>query len=113
MNIIAFAMITLVELGAIFWVGAQFWQLFVLQPVAEDTAPETRSIASTIQQRFERVFSAGTLLVLLLANLGVLVAQALSISSASGGAFDPGTLVKLATTGRSGSFWIYRAIKNA
>ena len=41
MNIIAFAMITLVELGAIFWVGAQFWQLFVLQPVTEDASPET------------------------------------------------------------------------
>jgi copper transport protein len=106
MNITAFAMITLVELGAIFWVGAQFWQLFVLQSVAEDASPEMRSIASTIQQRFERVFSAGTLLVLLLANIGVLVARALSISGASGGAFDPGTLVKLATTGRSGSFWI-------
>jgi copper transport protein len=106
MNIIAFAMITLVELGAIFWVGAQFWQLFVLQPVTEDASPETRSIASTIQRRFERVFSTGTLLVLLLANIGVLVAQALSISSAGSGAFDVGTLVKLATTGRSGSFWM-------
>src|SRR5437763_6444104 len=29
-------MITLVELGAIFWVGAQFWQISVLQPTAED-----------------------------------------------------------------------------
>lgn len=106
MNITAFAMITLVELGAIFWVGAQFWQLFVLQPVAEDASPETRSIAETIQRRFERVFSAGTLLVLLLANIGLLAAQALSISGASGSAFDMGTLVKLATTGRSGSFWM-------
>lgn len=105
MNITAFAMITLVELGAVFWVGAQFWQLFVLQAVAEDAAPDIRTISREVQQRFERVFSAGTLLVLLLANIGVLVAQALSISGATGGAIDPGTLVKLATTGRSGAFW--------
>src|SRR5216683_7237463 len=29
-------MITLVELGAVFWVGAQLWLLFVLQPSSED-----------------------------------------------------------------------------
>jgi copper transport protein len=105
MNIITFVMITLVELGAVFWVGAQFWQLFVLQPVAEDSASETRSITILTQQRFERFFSAGTLLVLLLANIGVLVGQALSISGSEGASFDPGTLAKLATSGRSGTFW--------
>src|SRR5713101_2264424 len=29
-------MITLVELGAVFWVGAQFWPIFVLLPSTED-----------------------------------------------------------------------------
>ncbi len=106
MNITLFAMITLIELGAVFWVGAQFWQLFVLQATVEDAAPEARSISRQAQQRFERLFSAGTLLVLLLANTGVLVGQALSISSSTGGGFDPGTLIKLATTGRSGTFWL-------
>ncbi|HLI08580.1 MAG TPA: FixH family protein [Ktedonobacteraceae bacterium] len=102
MNITLFAMITLIELGAVFWVGAQFWQLFVLQPAVEDTSPETRSIISKAQQRFERLFSAGTLLVLLLANIGALLGQAASINDG----FSPGTLVNLATAGRSGTFWL-------
>lgn len=109
MNITLFAMITLVELGAVFWVGAQFWQLFVLQAAAEDAPPQAHSLTRQAQQRFERLFAAGTLLVMLLAHIGVLVGQALSISSSTGGGFDPATLVRLATTGRSGTFWLLLA----
>jgi copper transport protein len=72
-------MITLVELGAVFWVGAQFWVIYVLRPSAEDH-PKLSASNQQVQQRFERRFSLPLLLVLLLANIGVLLGQALDIT---------------------------------
>ncbi len=72
-------MITLVELAAVFWVGAQFWVIYVLRPSAEDH-PELSASNQQVQQRFERRFSLPLLLVLLLANIGVLLGQALDIT---------------------------------
>src|SRR6266849_1916627 len=72
-------MVTLVELGAVFWVGAQFWSLLVLQPAAEDHA-ELAALHQQAQARFERRFSLPTLLVLLFANGGVLLGQALTLT---------------------------------
>src|SRR6266705_884369 len=68
-------MITLVELGAVFWVGAHLWQLFVLLPTTEDHA-ELGTTNQQIQQRFEQRFALPALLLLLVANLGVLIGQA-------------------------------------
>lgn len=103
-------MITLVELGAVFWVGAQLWLVFVLQPVTEDHK-EQRAINRQVQQRFERRFSVPTLLVLLLANIGVVVGQALNIT---GGqlvpALSPTLLAMLATSGQFGTYWTMRQI---
>src|SRR5207244_11340294 len=72
-------MITLVELGAVFWVGAQLWVNFVLSLSSEKHAEE-RPINESVQQRFELRFSLPALLLLLLAYIGVLVGQAISIS---------------------------------
>lgn len=103
-------MITLVELGAIFWVGAQIWSLFILQPATE----EHRELATTneeAQRRFERHFSLPTLLVLLLANFGVLLGQAINISGGNiEAAFSPTLLAQLASSGRFGDFWLMRMI---
>jgi hypothetical protein len=62
-------MITLVDLGTIFWMGAQLWRFFVLS--LEDQ--EQDALHLRVEQRFDRVFSLPTLLLLLCANLGVLV----------------------------------------
>src|SRR6266705_4049773 len=103
-------MITLVELGAVFWVGAQFWQIFVLQPTAEDHE-ELSASNQQVQQRFERRFSLPTLLLLLLANGGVLLGQALTVTGGNiANAFAPTLLASLVTNGRFGTFWIMRVI---
>ncbi len=103
-------MITLVELGAVFWVGAQLWLVFVLQPVTEDHK-ELSITNRQIQQRFEQRFSLPALLTILLANIGVLFGQALNFTGGQwGAAFAPTLLANLATSGRFGTFWIMREI---
>src|SRR5260370_7272423 len=71
-------MITLVELAAVFWVGAQFWPIFVLLPSTEDHEELSESNRQG-QQRFKRRFSLPTLLLLLLANFVVLLGQPLPV----------------------------------
>jgi len=101
-------MITLVELGAVFWVGAQLWLNFVLQTSTEKHKTE-QNINEQTQARFERRFSLPTLLVVLLANVGVLVGQALNLNGGDYGAsFSPALLLQLATSGRFGTFWLLR-----
>src|SRR5216684_1302055 len=103
-------MITLVELGSVFWVGAQFWPIFVLLPSAEDHEELSESNRQA-RQRFERRFSLPTLLLLLLANLGVLYGQALTVTGGNiANAFAPTLLASLVTNGRFGTFWVMRVI---
>jgi len=103
-------MITLVELGAVFWVAAQLWVNFVLSLSSEQHAEE-RSINERVQQRFERRFSLPALLMLLLANIGVLVGQAVNITGGNwAGAFSPSLLASLATSGRFGTYWLMREL---
>src|SRR6266699_4091152 len=99
-------MVTLVALGAVFWVGAQAWLVFVLLPVTEDHE-ELGDINRQVQQRFERRFSLPALLVLLLANIGVLIGQALNLTGGQWGpAFAATLLAGLATSGQFGTFWV-------
>lgn len=103
-------MITLVELTAVFWVGAQFWPIFVLLPSTEDHEELSESNRQ-VQQRFERRFSLPTLLLLLLANFGVLLGQALTVTGGNvANAFAPSLLASLVTSGRFGTFWVMRVI---
>jgi len=103
-------MITLVELGAVFWVAAQLWVNFVLSLSSEQHAEE-RSINERVQQRFERRFSLPALLMLVLANIGVLVGQAVNITGGNwAGAFSPSLLASLATSGRFGTYWLMREL---
>ena len=105
-----FVMITLVELGTIFWVGAQFWLMFVLQLASKGDAAQN-AIHRQIQARFERRWSLPILLALLIANVGVLVGQALIVT---GGqwlqAFSPQLLLNLVSSGRFGTYWTVREI---
>jgi len=103
-------MVTLVELGAVFWVGAQLWQNFVLQMSSEKHATEQATNEQT-QARFERWFSLPTLLILLLANIGVLIGQALILTGGNWNqSFSLSVLSNLATGGRFGVFWLTREI---
>jgi copper transport protein len=99
-------MITLVEVGAIFWVGAQLWLNFVLQTSSEKHKIE-QSINEQTQARFERRFSLPTLIVILLANIGVLIGQALNLTGGNWArSLSPASLLGLATSPRFGVFWL-------
>ena len=103
-------MITLVELGAIFWMGAQLWINFVLS-ISSETYSEERTTNERSQRRFERYFSLPTLIVLFLANIGVLVGQALNLTGGDlAQAISPTLLVELATSGRFGIYWMMREV---
>ena len=103
-------MITLVELGAVFWMGAQLWINFVLT-ISAEAHGEERNINERVQRRFERYFSLPTLIVLFLANIGVLVGQALNLSGGDlASALSPSLLAGLATSGRFGIYWMMREV---
>jgi copper transport protein len=103
-------MITLVELGAIFWMGAQLWINFVLS-ISSESHSEERATNERSQRRFDRYFSLPTLIVLLLANIGVLVGQALNLTGGDlAQAISPTLLVDLATSGRFGIYWMMREV---
>jgi len=103
-------MITLFELGAVFWVGASLWQIFVLQPAAEDH-PELSTTNQQAQQRYARRFALPTLLVLLVANIGVLLGQAVIVTGGNfAAAFAPTLLASLVTGGRFGTYWLVRVV---
>ena len=99
-------MVTLVEVGAVFWVGAQLWLNFVLQTSSEKYRGE-QSINQETHERFERRFSLPTLIVILLANIGVLIGQALILTGGDWGrSLSPASLSGLATSARFGVFWL-------
>jgi copper transport protein len=103
-------MITLVEMGAIFWMGAQLWINFVLT-ISAEAHSEERDINERVQWRFERYFSLPTLIVLFLANMGVLVGQALNLTGGDlASALSPSLLWGLATSGRFGIYWMMREV---
>ncbi|HEX9133242.1 MAG TPA: copper resistance protein CopC, partial [Ktedonobacteraceae bacterium] len=103
-------MITLVELGAVFWMGAQLWINFVLA-ISVEAHAEERSVNERAQRRFERYFSLPALAVLFVANIGVLVGQALNLTGGDlASAFSPALLGGLATSGRFGIYWIMREV---
>lgn len=103
-------MVTLLEIAAIFWVGAQFWSIFVLSPSAEDHEA-TSAANQQVQRRYAQHFALPTLLVLLVANGGMLFGQALTASGGNiGNAFSLSLLASLVTGGRFGVFWIMRVV---
>ncbi len=104
-------MITLVELGAVFWVGAQLWRSFVTQmsDIAKDQ--EQQAILQRAEQRFDRIFSLPTLLLIFLANIGVLLGQAMTLTSGQfAQAFSPSILLGLTSGGSFGIYWSMRQI---
>lgn len=107
---LAFLMVTLVDLGTVFWMGAQLWRTFVLQ--LTDTGNRTQeTIERRVEERFDRDFSMPILFIVLLANVGVLLGQGLVLTGGNlGQALTPAILGPLATTGRFGTYWLMREI---
>ena len=105
-----FVMVTLVDLGVVFWFGAQLWYTFVLQLI-DSPDDEQQALYEQTERRFERRFALPALLLMLFANIGVLVGQALALT---GGRFaqalSPRLLAGLVTTGQFGTFWIMREV---
>ena len=102
--------VTLVELGVVFWVGAQIWLNFVLSTVFEKHTEE-QELNQHIEERFVRRFSLPTLGVLLLANLGVLYGQALVLTGGDWlSAFSPHLLSEQITSSRFGTYWLVRLV---
>jgi len=108
LTLLNFSMITLVELGAVFWVGALVWLLFVLRlaPVASE---EEWATNQQVQEYFERRFALPTLLAVFLAHGGLLLGQALTLTNGNViRALAPSLLVSLLTSGRFGLFLLAR-----
>ncbi len=106
----SFIMVTLIDLGAVFWVGAQLWRIFVLQ-LTETKNAEQKTIEKQAEVCFDRQFSFPLLILLLLANIGVLVGQALALTNGNiAQSFVPATLINLALNGRFGTYWTMREI---
>ncbi len=101
-------LVTLVEIGSIFWVGAQIWLNFVLPPAAEKHAEE-QELNRRVEERFVRHFSLPTLGVLLLANLGVVYGQALAVTGNALTAFSP-QILGAEISGHFGTYWLMRVI---
>jgi copper transport protein len=104
----SFLMVTLVQIGVVFWVGAQLWHAFVLQLSEADPA-EQKAIDQQSYRRFLRIFSIPTLFLILLANLGVLLGRALTLAN---GRLDQAfsQFGAVIGQGNSGTYWLAREI---
>lgn len=100
-------MTTLAELGVVFWMGAQLWRNFVHQPETEQQ--EQTTIRKREEQRFERYFSLPVLGMMFLANAGILLGQAYSVTNGQWDrVFDPAVLTQLVSNGEFGTYWLMR-----
>jgi len=108
--LLSFLTITLLELTAVFWVGAHLFQHFVLQSLAEEQKVQGL-MTRQIQRRFERRLAVPTVLLLLLANSGILLGQVVAIANGNGAhVLDPSLLMTLLTSGHFGLFWLAREL---
>ena len=100
-----FAMITLVDLSATFWVGAVLWFVLVQRRLTATLLQEQQAVA----HRFARRFALPILLLLLVANIGVLAGQGLGVTGGRWlAALAPDLLARLATGSRFGTYWLLR-----
>jgi copper transport protein len=105
-TIFRWLMTALVDLSAIFWVGSKLWHSFMLAPTDWETAQQ-REVASTSRQRFTQRFSLPVLRMLFLANIGVLVGQALTLTANRWDLLlSPTLLIGLLTSGSFGLLWL-------
>ena len=104
LTLFSFAMVTLVDLSVIFWVGAQLWHCFVLQPLNAQQTLDRR-----VAQNFQLFFSLPILLEAFIANLGILTGQGLVLTGGNLLQVFP-LFGAMMTDGRFGIFWTMREI---
>jgi copper transport protein len=109
-TLLSLIMITLVDLGVVFWVGAQLWYSFVLR-LDERGNREQNQADQWALRRFERIFALPVLVLLLVANVGVLVGQGLVISNGEWAqALALSTLQGLVSDSQFGTYWTMRIV---
>ena len=109
-TLLSLVMSTLVDLGVVFWVGAQLWYSFILQ-LHDNVDQDQRHADQRALRRFERFFALPVLVVLLLANIGVLIGQGLVIANDQWSqALSLSTLQGLASGSQFGTYWTMRMV---
>ncbi len=99
-------MITLVELGTVFWVGAQLWRSFATSTSDATQEQEQHAIEQHSEQRFDRIFSLPTLLLIFIANIGVVLGQAMLLPGEQlAQAFSPSIFFRLIRGSNFGIYW--------
>jgi len=109
-TLISFIMLTLIEVGAICWVGAALFQLFVVEPVMQEHATHRRLSQQVREHLLDRVLPL-TMAVLLLAHGGVLIGQGLALTQGKNAAvLTPAILKNLVLNGHFGLWWLVRML---
>ncbi|HEY4386886.1 MAG TPA: CopD family protein, partial [Ktedonobacteraceae bacterium] len=103
-------MATVFEAGIIFWVGVQLWVVFVFE-LTEIKDLELLTLDREVMRYFERALAMPTLLLLLVANSGILLSQALALTGGQWlSAFAPSLLWQCIANPPFGTYWSIREI---
>ncbi len=109
-SLVSLLMVTLVELGAIGWVGAMIFQIFVVEPVLQEH-PAQRGLHQQVHASLLDRVQPPAVAVVLLAHVGVLLGQALALTQGSSAtAFTPAILQQLVLSGHFGLWWLVRVL---
>jgi copper transport protein len=95
-----------------FWVGGLIWQTWVLTPTPDDSKdgsrdPELTAAARAAAERFSRLAPIA-LMLLLIANIGIVLGQSAALAGTWTGAFSPPLLNAVLFGSRFGTFWWMR-----
>ncbi|HEY4036626.1 MAG TPA: copper resistance protein CopC [Ktedonobacteraceae bacterium] len=104
LTLFSFLMVALVDLSVVFWVGAQLWHCFVLQPPKDRQALDRR-----VARNFQLFFCLPILLEAFIANMGILIGQGLVLTNGNLLQVFP-LFGAMMSDGRFGIFWTMREI---
>lgn len=95
-------------LAMVFWVGGVFWETWILPSgLARDGSLTQAALAA--ERRFRRLAPAA-LIVVLLADIGIILAQAAALAGGFSGAISPPLLRAVLFGSRFGAFWWIREL---
>ncbi|HTK11651.1 MAG TPA: copper resistance protein CopC [Ktedonobacteraceae bacterium] len=103
-------MATLFEAGIVFWVGVQLWVIFVCE-LTEIKDLELLALDREVRRYFEHVLAIPILLLLLVANSGILLSQTLALTGGQWlSALAPSLLWQCIANPPFGTYWSIREI---
>jgi copper transport protein len=108
-TLVSLLMVTLVELGAICLVGAAIFLLFVLEPVLEEYPAQHRLHHQVRERLLDRVLPLAVH-VSLLAHVGVLVGEVLTLTSGKSATALTPTVLEHVVSGHFGLWWLVRML---